>query len=89
MKLNRPALGRGVTSLDPADAPNAPARQGINKLNLAFEMGNNVMLYVDDIQHTNLEFLQMFIPLCDAQRRIEGVWNGEVDAPRCGHAHVS
>jgi hypothetical protein len=39
-------------------------------------MGNNVMLYLDDIQHTNPELLQKFISLCDAQRRIEGVWNG-------------
>ena len=39
-------------------------------------MGNNVMLYLDDIQHTHSEFLQKFISLCDAQRRIEGVWRG-------------
>jgi Tfp pilus assembly protein PilZ len=39
-------------------------------------MGNNVMLYLDDIQHTNPELLQKFISLCDAQRRIEGVWKG-------------
>ncbi|MCA9521406.1 MAG: DNA repair protein, partial [Myxococcales bacterium] len=39
-------------------------------------MGNNVMLYLDDIQHTNPEFLQKFISLCDAQRKIEGVWRG-------------
>lgn len=77
IKVNGPALGHAVTSLDPAEAPNATARQEIVKLNLAFEMGNNVMLYVDDIQHTNPEFLQKFISLCDAQRKIEGVWNGE------------
>jgi hypothetical protein len=40
-------------------------------------MGNNVMLYLDDIQHTNPEFLQKFISLCDGQRRIEGVWRGK------------
>src|SRR5262249_33185376 len=34
----------------------------------------NVMLYLDDIQHTHPELLQKFISLCDAQRRIEGVW---------------
>ena len=28
------------------------------------------------IQHTSSELLQKFISLCDAQRRIEGVWNG-------------
>jgi len=76
MKINAPALGHGVHSLDPREAPNATARQEVNKINLAFEMGNNVMLYIDDIQHTHSEFLQKFISLCDAQRRIEGVWNG-------------
>jgi len=74
MKINGPALGHSVTSLDPSEAPSATARQEVEKLNLALEMGNNVMLYVDDIQHTHPEFLQKFISLCDAQRRIEGVW---------------
>ncbi|MFZ5636167.1 MAG: DNA repair ATPase [Pseudomonadota bacterium] len=76
MKINGPALGHGVRSLDPAQAPDAAARQELEKLNLALEMGNNVMLYVDDIQHTNPEFLQKFISLCDGTRRIEGVWQG-------------
>ncbi len=43
---------------------------------MALEMGDNVMLYLDDIQHCNTELLQKFIPLCDATRRIEGVWQG-------------
>ncbi len=77
MKINGPALGHGVTSLDPAEAPNAPARNEVNKINLALEMGNNVMLYLDDIQHTHPELLQKFISVCDAQRRIEGIWNGQ------------
>lgn len=34
------------------------------------------MIYVDDIQHCNPEFLQKFISLCDGQRKIEGVYNG-------------
>jgi hypothetical protein len=76
MKINGPALGHDVTSLDPAEAPSATARQEVEKINLALEMGNNVMLYLDDIQHTSSELLQKFISLCDAQRRIEGVWNG-------------
>jgi hypothetical protein len=76
MKINGPALGSDVKSLDPGEAPNATARQEVEKINLALEMGNNVMLYIDDIQHTNPELLQKFISLCDAQRRIEGVWNG-------------
>jgi hypothetical protein len=76
MKINGPALGHEVRSLDPAQAPDATSRQELEKLNLALEMGNNVMLYVDDIQHTHPEFLQKFISLCDATRRIEGVWRG-------------
>jgi hypothetical protein len=76
MKVNGPSLGHSVVSLDPAEAPNATARQEVEKINLAFEMGNNVMLYLDDIQHTHPEMLQKFISLCDAQRRIEGVWRG-------------
>ncbi|WP_139920950.1 DNA repair ATPase [Hymenobacter sp. DG01] len=76
MKINGPAIGHAVTSVDPAQAPNAGARQELEKLNLAFEMGDNVMIYVDDIQHCNPEFLQKFISLCDAQRKIEGVYEG-------------
>ncbi len=77
MKINGPALGHQVLSLDPSEAPNATARQEVEKINLAFEMGNNVLLYIDDIQHTSSELLQKFISLCDAQRRIEGVWKGK------------
>ena len=77
MKINGPALGHEVTSLDPEEAPNAGAREEVKKLNLALEMGDNVMIYVDDIQHCHPEFLQKFISLCDAQRKIEGVWRGQ------------
>ncbi len=77
MKINGPALGHHVTSLDPNDAPNASAAEEVEKLNLALEMGDNVMIYLDDIQHTNPEFLQKFISLCDGQRKIEGVYNGK------------
>ncbi|AGC45695.1 hypothetical protein MYSTI_04399 [Myxococcus stipitatus DSM 14675] len=76
VKVNGPALGHSVKSLDPAEAPNATSRQEVERINLSFEMGNNVMLYLDDIQHTDPELLQKFISLCDGQRRIEGVWNG-------------
>ncbi|MGH8037603.1 MAG: DNA repair ATPase [Stenotrophomonas sp.] len=76
MKINGPALGHEVRSIDPAQAPDATSRQELEKLNLALEMGNNTMLYVDDIQHTHPEFLQKFISLCDGTRRIEGVWRG-------------
>lgn len=77
MKINCPSLGHDVTSLDPEQAPNSTARQELEKINLAFEMGNNVMLYLDDIQHTHPEFLQKYISLCDGTRRIDGVWRGE------------
>ncbi len=77
VKVNGPALGHGVTSLNPADAPNATARQEIEKVSFALELGTNVMLYLDDIQHTSPELLQKFISLCDAQRKIEGVWRGK------------
>ena len=76
MKINCPTIGHEVTSVDPANAPHGGAKQELEKLNLALEMGNNVMLYLDDIQHTNPEFLQQFISLCDGTRRIEGVWKG-------------
>jgi len=76
VKINGPALGHEVTSLDHQRANNTGAREELRKLNLALKMGNNVMLYVDDIQHCNPEFLQKFISLCDGQRRIEGVYDG-------------
>lgn len=77
MKINCPSLGHDVMSLDPEKAPHSTAEAELVKLNLALEMGNNVMLYLDDIQHTHPEFLQKFISLCDGTRRIEGVWRGK------------
>lgn len=77
MKINGPAIGHHVISLDPTEADNAAARQELKKLNLALEMGDNIMLYLDDIQHCNPEFLQKFISLTDAQRKIEGVYQGK------------
>ncbi|MFN6162635.1 MAG: DNA repair ATPase [Planctomycetota bacterium] len=77
IKVNGPALGSSVTSLDPSEATNAASRDEVQRINMALEMGDNVMLYLDDIQHCNVELLQKFIPLCDATRRIEGVWNGQ------------
>lgn len=70
--VSGPALGTGVTSLDPERAPDASARREVEKIDLALRLGSNVLLYLDDIQHTSPELLQKFIPLCDAQRRIEG-----------------
>lgn len=52
MKINGPSIGHQATSLDPKDAPDQNAAREIEKINLAFEMGNNVLLYLDDIQHT-------------------------------------
>ena len=77
VKINGPAIGHGVTSIDPEAANNAAAKEELHRLNLALEMGDNIMLYVDDIQHCNPEFLQKFISLCDAQRKMEGVFNGQ------------
>jgi len=77
MKINCPSLGHQVHSLDPANAPNATAKQELEKLSLGLEMANNVMLYLDDIQHTHPEFLQKFISLCDGTRRIEAVRHGQ------------
>lgn len=77
VRINCPALGHGVTSIDPGTAPNSAARQELEKLNLGLAMGSNVMLYLDDIQHTHPEFLQKFIALADGTRRIEGVWQGQ------------
>lgn len=79
VKINGPALGPSVTSLDPAAAPDAASAAELVRLNQAFAMGNNVICYLDDVQHTSQELLSRFIPLCDATRRIEGVWHG---APR-------
>lgn len=76
MKINGPAIGHRVVSLDPTEADNAAARKELQKLNLALEMGDNVMIYVDDIQHCNPEFLQKFISLTDATRKIEGIYKG-------------
>ncbi|MER7928428.1 DNA repair ATPase [Streptomyces sp. NPDC096057] len=76
VKVSGPALGHGVTSLDPAEAPNATARQEVEKINFALAAGNNVLLHLDDIQHTSPGLLEKFIPLCDATRRMEGVWEG-------------
>ncbi len=76
MKINGPAIGHEATALDPATARHSSAREELAKLNLSLEMGDNIMIYLDDIQHCNPEFLQKFISLCDAQRKIEGVYKG-------------
>src|SRR5690606_4737937 len=68
VKINGPAIGHRVTSIDPSEATNAAAREELERLNLALEMGDNVMLYLDDIQHCHPELLQKFISLCAAQR---------------------
>ncbi len=77
VRINCPALGHDVTALDPVSAANSAARQELEKLNLGLAMGSNVMLYLDDIQHTSPEFLQKFIGLADGTRRIEGMWQGQ------------
>ncbi|MFJ3310601.1 DNA repair ATPase [Streptomyces sp. NPDC086549] len=76
VRVDGPALGTGTTSLDPDRAPDAAARREVEKIVFALEAGSNVLLYLDDIQHVGAELLQKFIPLCDAQRRIEAVADG-------------
>jgi hypothetical protein len=44
VRINCPALGHEVTSIDPASARHSGARQELEKLNLGLAMGNNVML---------------------------------------------
>ncbi len=77
MKINGPAIGHNVTGVDPSQAGDATAKEELEKLNLAFEIGDNVMIYLDDIQHCNPEFLQKFISLADGQRKIEGIYKGQ------------
>ncbi|MGW1932573.1 DNA repair ATPase [Streptomyces sp. NPDC001919] len=72
VKVDGPALGQRTTSLDPAEAPDATARRELEKIAFALAAGSNVLLYLDDIQHTSPEFLQKFIPLCDATRTLNG-----------------
>jgi ATPase involved in DNA repair len=74
--VDGPALGSGTTSLDPGHAPDAAARREVEKIVFALEAGSNVLLHIDDIQHVSAELLQRFVPLCDAQRRVEAVSDG-------------
>lgn len=77
VKINGPTIGHSITSIDPVEAKTSGEREELKKINLAFEMADNVMLYLDDIQHLNAEFLQKFISLADGQRKIDGIFNGE------------
>lgn len=77
IKINCPSIGHNVTSLDPSEATDLTSRKEIEKINNAFELGNNTILYLDDIQHTNPELLQKFISLCDATRTVDGVIDGK------------
>lgn len=77
VKVNGPTIGHHITSIDPAEARTSGAREELKKVNLALEMADNVMLYVDDIQHCSPEFLQKFISLADGQRKMEGIFEGE------------
>ncbi|MET3731786.1 DNA repair ATPase [Moheibacter stercoris] len=77
VKINGPTIGHSITSIDPVEAKTSGEREELKKINLAFEMADNVMLYLDDIQHLNSEFLQKFISLADGQRKIDGIFEGE------------
>ncbi len=77
VRVNGPTLGHDVVSLDPASTPHRGASEELAKLNLGLAMGNNVMLYLDDIQHLSPEFLQKFISLSDATRRVDAIVDGQ------------
>jgi hypothetical protein len=77
VKINGPTIGHSITSIDPQEATTSGARSEVQKINLSFEMADNVMLYVDDIQHCSPEFLQKFISLADGQRKMDGIFEGE------------
>lgn len=77
VKINGPTIGHTITSIDPQEATTSGARAELRKINLSFEMADNVMLYVDDIQHCSPEFLQKFISLADGQRKMDGIFDGE------------
>jgi len=77
VKINGPTIGHSITSIDPQEATTSGARGELLKINLSFEMADNVMLYVDDIQHCSPEFLQKFISLADGQRKMDGIFEGE------------
>ncbi|TWP24099.1 AAA family ATPase [Apibacter muscae] len=77
VKINGPTIGHSITSIDPNEATTSGAREELKKINLSFEMADNVMLYLDDIQHCSAEFLQKFISLADGQRKMDGIFSGE------------
>jgi len=77
VKINGPTIGHSITSIDPQEATTSGARAELTKINLSFEMADNVMLYLDDIQHCSPEFLQKFISLADGQRKMDGIFEGE------------
>lgn len=77
VKVNGPTIGHNITSIDPIEAKTSGEREELKKINLSFEMADNVMLYLDDIQHLSAEFLQKFISLADGQRKIDGIFEGE------------
>lgn len=77
VKINGPTIGHSITSIDPSEAKTSGAREELKKINLSFEMADNVMLYLDDIQHCSSEFLQKFISLADGQRKMDGTFEGE------------
>ncbi len=77
VKINGPTIGNVITSIDPVEATTSGAREELKKINLALEMADNVMLYIDDIQHCSAAFLQKFISLADGQRKMDGIFEGE------------
>ncbi|MDY6992456.1 MAG: DNA repair ATPase, partial [Pseudomonadota bacterium] len=67
-------IGNAITRLQPHLATDMLGRQELEKLNFAFALGHNVLLYLNGIEHSHPEFLHQFVSLAGPQRTIEGVW---------------
>jgi len=67
-------LGKSTTHL--TTHSDVVGQQELEKLNFAFALGHNVLLYLNGIEHCHPEFLQKFVSL-SRQRQIEGVWQAQ------------
>ncbi len=77
VKINGPTIGLFHYFYRPCRSQNIGSSGRTKKINLSFEMADNTMLYLDDIQHCNPEFLQKFISLADGQRKMDGIFEGD------------
>ena len=77
VKVNGPALGHEVTSLDPAEAPNATARQEVEKINLALRDGQQRdALPRRHPAHELRSCCRSSSRSATASASVEGVWKG-------------